>query len=365
MVLLLPSAPKTKAGPPPVVNEWQSAVSSGEYPVLEREHVLSEFPLCGALRLDPAWKEKQQQKEPRLLPNDPCPNAANLQKLPKEEGKSSKKKLTLFMIYYENIPLLSEQIDSWLAWPDEIRRQMDFLIIDDGSQVGARAMDLIWPHRDYLLSRLDLEVYEVEQDLSWNIGGARNLAAAVAKTEYLFLSDVDLLVDAPTATFLLTLLQEAETTTTTTSAMTVFNLFDRLRSDKVTHKPHPAVMLSSKKLYWAIGGCDEDFVGNYGHTDVHFFYRAGLTEGVRVVGVEKRMKQEGIPPIREIDEGTCPAWAKPTCDQLPRELTKRKRTRNTKANAVLFGDKKKKKKTWSNEYLRFGFHKAILQPPPR
>ena len=54
--------------------------------------------------------------------------------------------------------------------------------------------------------------------------------------------------------------------------------FNRTVPDDDNHiknnKLHPAVCLIRKEDYWKIGGCDEDFVGNYGQTDPHFWYRA-------------------------------------------------------------------------------------------
>jgi len=355
----------------PTPDVWKVAVSTEKYPVINREKVLGEDQICGAGRLHQPWKENEQPppENAALIPSDEisCPNSATLRNL---TITKSRKKLTLFLIYYENIKLLAEQIDSWLQWPDELRQQYEFLLIDDGSQVGTRAMDLIWPNRDYLLKRLSLEVYEIEQDLIWNIGGARNLAATVVTTDYLVLSDLDLMVDAPVAQYLLTLQQQAETKEQqkeegSPPSMLVFNSFDRLKPNGKDHKPHPAVMLSSKKLYWAIGGCDEDFVGNYGHTDVHFFHRARLTPGVQVVSTGKTMQNEGIPPIREVpDTNVCPQWAQATvCDHLPQDLVRRKRPRSIPPNGKLFRSKTTGEKPWSNEYLRFSFRKAILQPP--
>merc|ERR1719510_1841832 len=37
---------------------------------------------------------------------------------------------------------------------------------------------------------------------------------------------------------------------------------------------HPGTWLLPSTLYWKVGGCDEDFVGNYGWTDPHFDERA-------------------------------------------------------------------------------------------
>ena len=54
--------------------------------------------------------------------------------------------------------------------------------------------------------------------------------------------------------------------------------FNRIVPENHSHekhnKPHPAICLLRLEDYWNIGGCEEDLVGHYGHTDPSFWYRA-------------------------------------------------------------------------------------------
>ena len=53
----------------------------------------------------------------------------------------------------------------------------------------SRAIDVI----NRQIPDIDLVVYRIEDELEWNIGGARNLAMFVSQTEAVFLTDVDLI----------------------------------------------------------------------------------------------------------------------------------------------------------------------------
>ena len=105
------------------------------------------------------------------------------------------------------------------------------------------------------------------------------------------------------------------------------------------------------ETYWFVGGCDEDFVGNYGHTDVHFWYRYKLNFQNRVI-----VHHDIILEQRHID--TCNettitnAKQLNTCIEAKSKLNKI--PKNTKRNTELL---KTKKVTgcWSNEYLRFPY----------
>ena len=378
---------------------WKDAAETGMYPVLHRDHVLSETPLCGAGRLAQGWTPRTGGS-PQLIPNTDCstfPLIQTKQTANGSEPDDTNDKLTLFLIYYENIPLLSKQIDSWLQWPLSLRRRYRFLLIDDGSRVGSRAMDLVWPHREWLLKQqeIDLQVYQIEQDLGWNIGGARNLAAHVVTTDYMVLSDCDMSIPASTAEYLLGLRDQAKEAVGVEATRSgsnggkdnggkhlIFGRFRRLKlGPEQVFKPHPAIMLSSRETYWRIGGCDEDFVGRYGHTDVHFFWRAERTDGVKILNQDDVMKDRGIDPILAMDDDdeTCVGWAQATCERLKGGLAggtttgsggvnatdvipKRKRSKEVAPNRRLYQKKTKEEIPWSNEYLRFSWNKAKMEP---
>jgi hypothetical protein len=180
--------------------------------------------------------------------------------------------LTIALLYYAKPAMLLRQLEHFSSFPHDIRRQFKLLIIDDGSPDGLQA-------REYILngtststnsstynSLLDIRLARITTQKEWNIGGARNLAFSLADTPTVLMLDLDTLVPLRT-------LQAALTWETHTEASNYLaHRFNRIRPDGAS-KRHPAVCLLDAAAYWSNGGCDEDFCGNYGHTDVHFWSR--------------------------------------------------------------------------------------------
>ena len=101
------------------------------------------------------------------------------------------------------------------------------------------------------------------------------------------------------------------------------------KNHKKNNKPHPAICLIRKKDYWKIGGCDEDFVGNYGYTDPSFWYRSqGIVEIKILPDLYLHYYPDGESDIN----------------------------RDNSHNRKLF-KQKKKSNNWSNDIIRFKWYK--------
>ena len=143
----------------------------------------------------------------------------------------------------------------------------------------------------------------------------------------------------------------------------VFNYFvfesrlrQRLRDNKKTLKPHPAVMLVRKVDYWLAGGCDEDFVGHYGQTDPHFRYRVDKHPALNLVETHKLMKKDHVPPLLELEDNIgCPEGITTCLTSFKGE----KPSRDTKPNYDLL-QKKIAAGNWSNEFLRFTWKQMVI-----
>lgn len=174
--------------------------------------------------------------------------------------------ITVILTYYNQKNILKQQIETWNSYPDAFKQKLHFLFVDDCSKQSAA--ELI-PEND-----LQISVYRVLEDKYCNIGGARNLGTHVAPTEWILHSDMDHIIPAEAMEQILAL---------PFSSKSVIYKFNRQNIVTGEYKIHPGSMLLTRKLYWEAGGCDEDFVGNYGQTDVHFFYRAD-----KIVRTEQR-----------------------------------------------------------------------------
>jgi len=305
-----------------------------------------EFFFCGSSVLGYKWSESRVNVE--LTANPRCSRKSS-QML---EWKSDKT-FTFLIIYYNHLGLLALQIDSWLKYSSEVRGQVHFLIVDDCSRPGFRAADLMELHRDKISSSISLEIYEIEQDLVWNIGGARNLGFHASPTEWVFLNDVDILVPQNTMEYLLYL---TKASSPEERGRVIYTSFDRLRADGITRKTHPALIMTTKSVYWQVGGCDEDFVGHYGFTDGHFFWRAARTKDVVMKQQVTKMGNSSVDPVRELspNDAFCP-WE--TC---PTPLTPGLNvSRDSSFNAAVFNSKINGSMAWAIDYLRYTWHKVV------
>ena len=174
--------------------------------------------------------------------------------------------ITINLSYYnQSKEVLEKHLILWNQYPDNIKKQYIFFIIDDASQTSM--IDLINPE---LIKNLNIHFYRVLEDLYCNISGVRNLGSRECQTPYLVILDMDTLIDKVMATQLLILTQRA---------ISKPYVFKFIRKTLNPNHPknntfHPAVCLIRKIDYWNIGGCEEDLVGHYGYTDPCFWHRA-------------------------------------------------------------------------------------------
>ena len=170
---------------------------------------------------------------------------------------TGEKSLSVCLLCYNNSFLVHKHLEKWVNFSRKFLERATFILIDDGSDESlVKTLDETLP--------IDLSVYRIHTKTPWNIGGARNLACHVANTQWVFLQDLDHFLTQSVADSILALTQKDFL------ARTVYK-FGRYNPTTGRDRPHPGAMLLPRKLYWRLGGCDEDFCGHYGYTDVHFF----------------------------------------------------------------------------------------------
>ena len=254
----------------PLTEAWSSTFPTGSGPL---ECDKRPYQLCGAGRLkhSPTTVGPHYQNLPghyqhhdpsdALIVNKKCRRAEEImQQAKKDRNSGSSRNITFVVLYYEEPLFISHHIQTWLSWPSSLRDRFNFMIVDDGSRIGLRADELISGQTADFEGHIHLEVYYIEQNLCWNIAGARNLAVYMAKTEYIFVCDADTIMPRyQTAKYLLDLRRESTALLNYNGTQQIYIHFDRfIERDNLSRKPHPAVMLLSKKTYWMSGGCDED-----------------------------------------------------------------------------------------------------------
>jgi glycosyltransferase involved in cell wall biosynthesis len=91
-------------------------------------------------------------------------------------------KLSLVYPYYNNPRCLERQLELWTHLPPEIGRQVEYVLIDDGSPEPA----VIRP-----AGPVNITLARIKGDKPWNQHGARNLGMKLAEGDWAIASDID------------------------------------------------------------------------------------------------------------------------------------------------------------------------------
>ena len=189
------------------------------------------------------------------------------------------KPISIVFPFYRNQGMLARQYSVMQAeWSEEQKRRVEVIIVDDGSP--ERAIDVpIPPHMPKIM------IFRITENRKWHQHAARNLGASQATTNWLAMFDIDHVIPPQTLDAILNFdpkLQRRAFALTfgrvdaprdgDWRASDVDYMAPTLHKDGVTPKPHVNSFVIRKRLYWHIGGYDEDLCGIYG-TDSHFRLR--------------------------------------------------------------------------------------------
>jgi len=184
------------------------------------------------------------------------------------------KDITLYFPFYNQHEALKFNLDLYSSFDKDLRDEIDFLIVDDGSQRES-AIDIA---KDYV-DKLNLSLYKIDVDIQWNMPEANNIAFKEAKTEWVIRTDID--------HFLI----KSEFKKLKHQELKAGNVyfFRRAISDKnqkmISHAAfaHENTYVLSKEDYWRIGGSNEYLSGNYGDD---FEFRPRLFSMIKYIETE-------------------------------------------------------------------------------
>lgn len=163
--------------------------------------------------------------------------------------------ITLITQVYNQPEAVARHVASWKALPAEVRRALEFIVVDDCSDVP-----LAVPDR----GDLNLRLFRVIDDIDWNMPGCKNLAALMARADFLLFFDCDNIAPAAGLAALARAAGQLRPD--------VLYNFRRVLEDGQEMPPHINTLLMSKRGFFQAGGMDEDFCGHYGYEDVHFHH---------------------------------------------------------------------------------------------
>lgn len=190
------------------------------------------------------------------LSDDPAEATALLRKavtiLAQEPGGDQHIRLACVNHVYfnqRNPDTLFALLNRYASYSPELLDRVHFVIVDDGSPITYDIPDL----------DLNLTWLKIDQDIRWNMAGARNLAAVYARADKIFMSDVDIEVPEHTMRYF--------------SDRPPYGnrMYRPARIDKTTGASlarHPNAFLMSRARFMRFFGYDEEFSGEYGFEDL-------------------------------------------------------------------------------------------------
>lgn len=180
--------------------------------------------------------------------------------------------VTVAMPYYDNPSILRLHLETWAAYPPEVRDRFQFILVDDASPR--------WPAEPVIRDALNgcggnlakklavagnlggpgfhpgqISLYRVEVDKPWAWDCARNIAMHHAPDGWCLITDIDMVLTP----------ENAERLAYAKLKPGKFYTPGRRRAvDGKPYHPHPNSFVIERSLFWEAGGYQEDFAGYYG-----------------------------------------------------------------------------------------------------
>ena len=204
--------------------------------------------------------------------------------------------ITVVSAYYENDAMLQKHLEVFAGYDAEVKARLHVILVDDGSPTA--------PLRLGRETGVDIQTYRMLVNVPWNQDACRNLAVSQARTEWLILIDMDMLV--PNGTLRRAMSGDLD-------PGVVYRMPRREVRFMEDSGVHPNCYLLTKAMFDVAGGYDERFAGTYG-TDGDFRRRAGRVATIALFGsplahvpsilIEDAKIRRGLPPrtpeVREV-----------------------------------------------------------------
>lgn len=164
-------------------------------------------------------------------------------------------KLSIISHFYNHPDMVELQLAKWSEWDPVLLEKVEFVLVDDCSEQRPKIY----------APNLNLKVFRVITDVPWNQGGARNLGAFNATSEWALFFDIDQLCDPQALALILA-------NTNSLNPMVMYHLKIKELMDITVNEPllyHPNTFLVNLPMFKVKGRYDEDFTGHYGYEDLY------------------------------------------------------------------------------------------------
>lgn len=167
-------------------------------------------------------------------------------------------KLAVIVPFYKSVKSSIEQefINEFSAMSESILKETQLVVVDDCSLVP---LDIKIENKN-----LNFELYRIDTDIEWNVGGAKNLGAHVSNCEKLLFMDADHSICEDKIKYLID-----------------YKIKDNEHIILMRGKiGAPGIFCTTVKRFIELNGFDEQFSGHYGSEDKNYALRHRAKDGV-------------------------------------------------------------------------------------
>ena len=175
--------------------------------------------------------------------------------------------LSIVIPYYNNRRTLEKAIGVWTSYSDRALQAIEILLVDDCSPPVSAAIRILRRFKT-LLRTVNLRVFRVKVDISWNQPACNNIGFFHSTAPWVFRTDIDHWLSNSTLT---ELLFGGHLCNDKPGAYLLSRLSFR---DAKPLTPNPNIYVIHQSLLKSVKGYDERYSGHYGD-DIAFRLRAG------------------------------------------------------------------------------------------
>jgi hypothetical protein len=167
--------------------------------------------------------------------------------------------------------MMKYHFQQWPLLSSYVRDHTEFIVVDDGSKEH--------PLQVPPMCGVSLRTYVIHDEIMWNVGGAKNLGANQAQTDWLLITDMDRQLPEEVLRFCIDVARGKNEDK--------YYVFKQTTHDNKKRRGiHQGTLLVNTKKFWDAKGYAEALSGSYGFEDGH------LLKKLRNMGLEQTVVED-------------------------------------------------------------------------